>query len=901
MSLPGERLIEREDALALLDRLVAGLAERRRPAVVRISGAPGTGRSSLLRHLAGLAERSGLPVAAAHCYPSDMARSAVVPQQVFADLGARPPDALQRAGGEQAAAQPLHRELLAAVGGGPLVLLVDDVHWCDPRSREWLHAIARAAREGPLLLALAETSGLSRLDPAGAQRVALAPLSPAGAAELVRRFGRPDAGAHALEAAVRAGRGIPAVLNAALLRLHGEPSWVERLPETCAELATRQLEHQVDGLPSDLRAVLRAVAAGDGRFTAEDLAELVGCTPAGTQGSLADLHAAGLLAADPAAGARVPEAVRQRILADMAADERSALFSQAAVRLYKSGTPDPATADLLRLAPPLGEPWVPDVLKSAAKQARAAGDRERAVSLLGRALREPLLPEQHAEVLVEIGATEPSGEPGAGDRHLCHVLTRSTGRRLRAHRVAAADLLLAGGNGRAAGRAIATVINRANTSAADRADLLGLYWLAAETAHGGAGFGTVPVPALGEACTHPVQAAAAAIRLAIREPQPERVRGLAQAALAAPPGAQPVLTARAAAVHALQLAGDLAGAEIHGDDLVAGAGRHRAPVLQSGALLARAQVRLATGALHGAAADLARANDTPGRCHPALRCYLAATGIMLDLELQRPDRAQSAAEHARDTDTAGTGFFGVYLAYASGRAALATGAHDRALAAFRECSRWLASHGWRNPEVLPWRTAAAQCLVGSGAEQAGRRLAEEEVAAAAQWGAVAAGNAHLRASRAFGPGSDATAHLERAVPLLAQGGARLQYARALTGLAAARLAERDRAAAAPLIGEASALADHHGWDLLAAQLQELSGEPGGTRPQARAGLSKMQRCVAELAAAGVPNARIADRLAVTKRTVELHLTNAYRALGISGREQLPSALGARPGTLPADP
>ena len=47
-----------------------------------------------------------------------------------------------------------------------------------------------------------------------------------------------------------------------------------------------------------------------------------------------------------------------------------------------------------------------------------------------------------------------------------------------------------------------------------------------------------------------------------------------------------------------------------------------------------------------------------------------------------------------------------------------------------------------------------------------------------------------------------------------------------------------------------------------------------------------------MAAEGLSNPQIAQALFLTRRTVEMHLTNAYRKLDISSREELPEALGA---------
>jgi DNA-binding CsgD family transcriptional regulator len=46
-----------------------------------------------------------------------------------------------------------------------------------------------------------------------------------------------------------------------------------------------------------------------------------------------------------------------------------------------------------------------------------------------------------------------------------------------------------------------------------------------------------------------------------------------------------------------------------------------------------------------------------------------------------------------------------------------------------------------------------------------------------------------------------------------------------------------------------------------------------------------------MAASGMSNREVAERLFVTRRTVETHLTHAYQKLGIASRDALPDALG----------
>ncbi|WP_328672818.1 helix-turn-helix domain-containing protein [Streptomyces sp. NBC_00328] len=52
--------------------------------------------------------------------------------------------------------------------------------------------------------------------------------------------------------------------------------------------------------------------------------------------------------------------------------------------------------------------------------------------------------------------------------------------------------------------------------------------------------------------------------------------------------------------------------------------------------------------------------------------------------------------------------------------------------------------------------------------------------------------------------------------------------------------------------------------------------------------------ISELARAGYSNRQIAETLFLAVRTVEFHLSSVYRKLGVSGRRELHSALGAPP-------
>jgi DNA-binding CsgD family transcriptional regulator len=71
----------------------------------------------------------------------------------------------------------------------------------------------------------------------------------------------------------------------------------------------------------------------------------------------------------------------------------------------------------------------------------------------------------------------------------------------------------------------------------------------------------------------------------------------------------------------------------------------------------------------------------------------------------------------------------------------------------------------------------------------------------------------------------------------------------------------------------------------------------GARPRrvvqsGAASLTPSERRIAAMAAEGLSNRDIAQALFVTLRTVEMHLSNAFRKLQISSRTQLAAALTA---------
>ena len=145
--------------------------------------------------------------------------------------------------------------------------------------------------------------------------------------------------------------------------------------------------------------------------------------------------------------------------------------------------------------------------------------------------------------------------------------------------------------------------------------------------------------------------------------------------------------------------------------------------------------------------------------------------------------------------------------------------------------------------------------------------------------------------------TDRVAPLHEAVEALEGSSARLELAKALTALGSAhRLARRPSDAREPL-RRALELADACGAVPLAtharSELYAAGARPRTTALSGVGALTASERRVVDRAVAGETNRDIAQALFVTPKTVEVHLSNAYRKLGIRSRRELAAALAAR--------
>ncbi|MFI0260728.1 ATP-binding protein [Streptomyces sp. NPDC017056] len=223
------------------------------------------------------------------------------------------------------------------------------------------------------------------------------------------------------------------------------------------------------------------------------------------------------------------------------------------------------------------------------------------------------------------------------------------------------------------------------------------------------------------------------------------------------------------------------------------------------------------------------------------------------------------------------------------RARMASGELGSALEDLRECGDRSVSLGLLNVEFGAWRRLAAEALHQLGRHKEATHMAQEELESVrGKATARARGDALRTAGMVIG--GDAGLELAReGVRVLKETPDILALARAELTLGTLLRRSGDRIAAQESLAQAYALASRCGAAAVEAQAREqlraLGRHRGGRAVTGLLSLTTRERQVLADAVRGRSNGAIADSLFITRRTVEIHLTSAYRKLGIQGRKE----------------
>ncbi len=931
-------LVEREREMLAFDELL-GDAGGRHADVIVVEGSAGIGKTRLLEALRDRAAAEGMRVLTARGSALEREFAFGVVRQLFEPVLGSPADRERLLAGAAASALPVFEMVPASpagasdvsfaalhglywltvnlTGDGSLLLVVDDLHWCDAPSLRFLAYLARRLESTGALLAVGLRMAESATDPVmigeladapGAVHVEPRPLTAAGVAELIRLrlAAEPDTAFTA--ACLEATGGNPLFVRQLLssLEADGVPPVSERVGavrDVGPRAVSRTVLMRLRRLPPTATAVARAVAVvGDGAGLAL-VAALAELSEDDVARAAAALARADILRSRPPLGFVHP-LVRDAVYHDLPPGERELHHARAARLLADAHAPVEDVATQLLMAPPRREAWVVDVLEQAAASARRKGAADSAVAYLTRALEEPPPAERRPGLLVELGLAETLTSGPAAAAHLREAYESLEEPRRRA--IAAATLartLLFTAPAREAADVAARAAAETPPELADERQALEAMKLAAAFYGVGnerlrEGRDLAPIEGAGPGAK--MLAAMTSFARAMSGASAEECAALALEALdggvliAADPGLFPV-----AAIVVLTMA-DRDEALSAWEELL-GLAHRRGSLLgtlsvnlwRGGTLLWRGDLREAELSLEAAQENFAawgraRSRETYG---PA---FLGMTRVL------RGDLAgaRAALSAGQADDDGSKGYW--QLRVARCELLLAEGRHADVLAEADEIAgRFsLIDHpGWTS-----WRLLKARGLAGSGRTAEGVELVREELELARRFGAPSVVGRSLRVLGTL-EGQRGIEHLREAVEVLERSTSRYELAAALLALGAVLRRGRSPSEAREPLRPALELAERCGADALAeqvrAELYATGARPRTTALRGPASLTASERRVAELAAGDRSNREIAQALYVTPKTVELHLSNAYKKLGIRSRRELGRVLRTEPLEVPA--
>jgi DNA-binding CsgD family transcriptional regulator len=928
-------LVERERELEALGRVLEA-ARRGDGGAALVEGPPGIGKSRLLAAAASSAD--DLEVLRARAselerdFPFGVVRQLFEPvlfgateeerEQLLAGAGRLAERVLVASAADDGGADAyatLHGLFWFAANlaaSRSVLLLVDDAQWSDAASLRWLAFLLRRLEGVPLAVVAAVRSGeaggeealLDELvsDPS-VREIRPAVLSDAGVARLVEHALGAAPDAEFLTACQRATGGNPFLMRELLGELaeRGVDAAAEDAPvveRLSASGVGRAVRGRMRRLPPGCLELARAVSVlGDG-CELSVAARLAGLDEPAAAGAADALAAASVLEPERPL-AFVHPLVRASVYEEFGTGDRSARHAQAARVLTEERADVDRIAVHLLASDPRGDEDAAAVLRAAADGARRRGANEVAATYLRRALAEPPAAELLPELAHELGAAAlRAGDLATAIEQLREATRGLSDQHARAQAAAAlgSSLFLAYRPDEAVAELGSAIDGLSEGGREQGLRLQATRWTAARASlaawrglrERGDRFA---VPGAAAGTTGERLMSAVAGLHAVRERTAAEARALAAGALAdaellADPGPEAAAFWIAPLVllwaDALEQATEAAG------EAMDWAGRHGSlPAFAMGARL-RAFAWWRRGSLAEAEADAASALEH-GEL-PGFPPY--GSGALANVLLARGKLPEAERVLGRPPFEPGSSRAVFYYLQARARLRAAQQRPEDALDDLFACGRLEQQWEIATPAFSSWRADAAPLLAELDRADEARSLAREEVGRCRAFGAAGPLGAALRALGLVEPGDAGIAHLEEAVDVLAGSGARLEHALALLELGAAVRRASRRADARERLREALELARRCGADAVAGRAHdELVA--AGARPrrdpiESRSKLTASEQRVARLAAEGMTNREIAQGLFVTEKTVEVHLTRAYRKLDIQSRSQLARALPA---------
>jgi DNA-binding CsgD family transcriptional regulator len=924
-------LLERERELAELDGLVMD-AKAGEARLALIEGPAGIGKTQLMGELRRRAAAAGLRVVSARGSELEREFPFGVVRQLFepaigddAFTGAAEAARVVFAGADEptegggssfATLHGLYWLALNLAESQPLLLAVDDLHWVDRPSLRFLAYALRRSEGVPILYAAGLRSAEAGTDPGlvaelvhdpATVQVHPGPLSLGAIDALAIEVLGSEPEREFSDACYQATGGNPLLLRQLLTALAAEgvrpeSAQAQVVREIGPRAVSRTVVLRLARLSADARAVAQAVAVLGEDAALHAVAALAGLDEMAAARATGELATAEILRGGSPIGFVHP-LVRDAIYRELPPGERELQHARAASMLKEAGAAPEQVAAHLLVTAPRGEEWVAELLVEAGRSAFRRGASDSAPTYLRRALREPAPAARTPELLLELGIAEIMTDGAAA---LEHLRLAYDGLRDPVARAIAAGALGRSLMFKNEPEAAAELARRAAAEVPPEWEDLrnGLEAFELATVYFMDGMDRSSSskrlephrrpPAPDAPVGQKMLAAVAAADWSWSGGSADEVSELALASLA---GGDLMRADNAlltiAAIRPLVVA-DREEALAAWDQCLAEAHRRGSVFELAGLHLWHGFTQYWRGELSDAEATLRTAFDELqawgfGRtggwyCGAFLAATLISRG---DVAGARAALERSGAPGESRADGARC------WRHSEVAVLLAEGRYEEVIAKADACDRdW---PDYPNPADSPWRTFKAFALHKLDRDKEAEAVALEELELARAWGSPGTMG---RALRTLGRtrGEKGIRDIEEAIAILEPSPARLEHARAVAALGTSlRRFGRPTDARVPL-RRAFELASQCDATLLVeeirAELQVVGLRPRRDAATGVESLTPSERRVVDLAVSGGTNRDIAQELYVTPKTVEVHLSNAYRKLGIRGRRELPQALAA---------
>ncbi|MGW6904461.1 AAA family ATPase [Streptomyces sp. NPDC054940] len=893
-------LVERNKELSTMDGMLAA-AMAGRGGVLVVSGAVASGKTALLRAFGERANAAGALLMQATASEAERDMPLGVMGQLLLSAGL--PDEGMAGAAQSAVVAELCAIVLETAREKPVTLIVDDVHHVDQDSIECLLYLARRLSKNRILMVLAEADGelsdntrvqMDFLRLPGCRNIRLGPLTRRGIGEMIGAQGGERWRTRPLVAQLhRTGGGNPLLTKALLEDIaasfaDGEENGLDACePGESYERAVTACLYRLD--PA-LQHIAWALAVLGPQAAPNELAEVLGVGRESVHRGLAGLDTIGLLDS----GWFRHDAGRRAVLRGMEPSHRARLEARVATVLHEHGRAATVVARHLMLAERVDDAWALPTLLEAADRALADDDVTLALSCL-RAARD-LCTDEGRSLDIRAALTRAAWRvnPAIGARYLPDLTAAALAGRL-GHRQSAelaGHLLWFGQVDQAL--AVLDTAPRTGAGAGLRHRLDDIRLWTARTYPG--------LPRHDRADPHGAVLRAAPSARSVHD----RVATLAQAASDPTRGdvvvrAEQILQGTrlddhtvpslVATLDSLVLADHLDEAAYWCETLFKEATERGAPMWQARFAAVQARIEVRLGGLTAAEESARTANVlVPAEGWGVALASLVAVTLYVKTAMGRLGEAADQLS-TPVTEAAFQTPDGLLYLWARGCYYLAAGRPYAALDDFRACGDTMTGWGLDLPALVPWRTDAALAHLALGDERRARGLAEEQLALVGPGAAWTRGVSLRVLARTLTPARRLPL-LEEAVEILRETGHRLELVRATDELARAHRELGDAGQARALARRARRLAGECGVPAPEAPpthtgTSAAQDGTGATRPrQEPAELSDAELRVATLAARGLTNREIADKLFITVSTVEQHLTRAYRKLDVQRRTDL---------------